>query len=570
MYRLLKIGFFFFFLWHFVTVAKSTDSIKNDFQENPLLFKKTPKDWNKLKIIISKTKYINFESRTVITETEIINQEMKSWVEEIDSKLKIGSYTNFNLNFQELYGDITGFINDLKNPEESKDIYEIMRCKFIDVWDKKFALKKTSFKEYFLNEFFAKSYAQNKINYYLKKDDHNKVESWEKKLKEISVYALPNLKYTQDEIMGIEFIKSKKSDFNKYPKIAVIEITGNSLHTKNVLSVLQNKPISVNERTGIFLEVEPIVQNLKLPLSIFSYSLSIKLDKRDVFLEKNFGIKENQSTNFILYRDESSQSILFKAYLENCIEINYPYLHNEDKNEDITLLDYFLREKIGNIVDCTFQGDADEEISKVFDDITKKEIKIVNISNSIPIGPKSVKSIKCFIKQDGVIIKAVLNEGTKWDKNGFPFSNISFSTILDLFKFLPDLTLYLILLKQEFSDIRSGFIMVGSLSKSLLSIEKNCDKPGSNFNDIYIGAWGERVPIRLEDDMYYALKSGSSVAAPTVTGAIALITYIAPQYSLQKIIKSILSNSYKDDSDYKEEERGQGRLNAKAAFESFL
>ena len=547
-----------------ITVSQA---MEDETKETSQTSRKLPRDWMDLKTIINKTKVIDFDGEDGFQKIQPVTQEIDLWIKKVEEKAMLGFYTNFNPFFYEIASDMKSFNSDLLNPKEVKEACQIMQINFINAWDKKLYLEKKSFQNYFLRSEFAQDYAKAKISYYTSRDEE-KAKKWQEKINKFSFVERSYAYYSPDQIMGIEFLHNIEGGKlkGKGSTIAVVEIEGSPSHTAGVLSTLKTIPHSLGDRMGIVPEASVKLYNLKLPDSSYIISLRVMLDEEDQILSQYFNIKKEGIVNFIINKKKENEATEFQAYFQNGTEIQFPYIPVDEKT-NLTLFEYLLAVKKGTILDCIFNGETDDEVANVFKDIIKNKIKIINFSNSVCVGPNTLSMLKEFVDQGGLVIKAVANLGISWNKEGLYIKNLSPNAISGL-KFLGDLTLYSALLKEEFKTIRQGFLMVGNLSENLAGIHRLSDKPGDSFNNHYIGAWGTDVPVRQnESDMQSVLQTGASVAAPMVTGVVTILNEIYPKFSPLELGKLVRLTGYKGFKDYDKDLIGEGRLDAKAAFE---
>lgn len=562
-----RILFSFFVFVQAIAISQATYLMEDEVKQPSHSSKKPPNDWLELKSIINKTKEINLNTDEAFQNIKLITQEIELWIGKVEEKIKLGFYTNFNSFFHELASDMKGFIPDLLKPEEVKETCGIMQTNFMKVWDSNFSKVKIPFQNYFLNDTFASDYAKAKVAYYGSRDE-TKAKKWQDKLSHLSPYSRPYIYHLPDKIMGIEFLHAIEDGRfrGKDSTIAVIEIEGSPSHTAGVISPLKAIPHSLGDRKGITPEANIKLYNLKLPNSSFMFSLWININEDDEVLSQYFKITKGNTLNFIINKKKEEENPAFMAYFQNGIEIQFPYIQANETTV-LNLFEYLLAVKKGIILDCVYKGEADDEVADVFGNIIKSNIRIVNLSNSISLGPKTLGILKDFVMQGGLIVKAVANLGISWNKEGLSIASLSPHAVSGL-KFLSDLTLYSALLKEDFKSLREGFLMVGNLSKDLKSIHNKCDKPGNSFPDLYIGAWGTDVPVfQNENERQSVLETGASIAAPMVTGTITLLHEIFPRNPPAQLGKVILSTGFKDVEGYQKDSLGEGRLDAKRAFE---
>jgi len=180
----------------------------------------------------------------------------------------------------------------------------------------------------------------------------------------------------------------------------------------------------------------------------------------------------------------------------------------------------------------------------------KDKIKIINMSVGTSWGPKDIKilgkELKNFLKQKGIIVKAAGNSSVNWDyhqKVGLELKgNDHIESKLDTITFIRRL--------KEAPWMRKAFLFVGSLGY-FGNLSPYSDYSTSDFEDRFIYVRGDKIPTLYDyekDNLPYnkdtpILTSGTSSAAPIVTGTIALLQQAFPEFNPSELAEAILDGA---------------------------
>lgn len=220
--------------------------------------------------------------------------------------------------------------------------------------------------------------------------------------------------------------------------------------------------------------------------------------------------------------------------------------------------DTIIERKSDTIIDSRLSAKTDGLLSDQIDRARLLGAPILNASVVLSIGPKTLESLKQYIKGGGVVIKAAGN-------SGIVLSNTLTAKGLDSrnqYQTGVDLGLYRYIAQHP--DIAHGFIMVGNL-KDGTTLTPSSNRAGFLKNR-YIAAWGYNVPSTVGTQDRKAM-TGTSMAAPMVSGALALLLEGFPTCTPQTLAQILLTSALPLKPP---ETFGVGRLDLRTAYDQAL
>jgi hypothetical protein len=209
------------------------------------------------------------------------------------------------------------------------------------------------------------------------------------------------------------------------------------------------------------------------------------------------------------------------------------------------------------LLDSQFTTEIDQRFATIFQKAIKYKLKVINGSISMGWGPRTEIALRAYIEQGGVLIIAAGNGSISLEpKIFYEEGKVSAALEYQSMIMMGGIRRYL-----KDPIIAQGILYVGNLK------DDHNLHPTSNLAGItgkrYIAAYGTQVPSTVGSNTKRTLMTGTSQAAPTVTGAIALLIEAFPACTPQQITGIILDTAQKIDTI---EKTGRGRLNLKKAF----
>jgi subtilisin family serine protease len=239
---------------------------------------------------------------------------------------------------------------------------------------------------------------------------------------------------------------------------------------------------------------------------------------------------------------------------------NILYLHAPPSSGTRLL---FLSEKntaassIKTVVNSEAATENDKKMAALIEKLTAQEIKIINTSMVYSVGQKTLTALKNFARRGGVIIKAAGNAGIAIS----PFLKLDPTKLTQQQQYQTAIDLGLFKAVMADPELRRAYIFVGNMN-SQTTLSPTSNRAGF-LAERFIAAWGTDVPSTIGYRERQKL-SGTSMAAPMVTGALALLVEAFPNCGPQALAQNLLETATPLEPTH---EFGRGRLNLSAAFE---
>ena len=199
--------------------------------------------------------------------------------------------------------------------------------------------------------------------------------------------------------------------------------------------------------------------------------------------------------------------------------------------------------------------EADKELADFFSECIEKKFLVINISRDLLFGPKTEEALYRFVGLGGIIVKAIGNDSFAWNQDGITKNPSEKLKIADY-----DVHLHKIIRNNH--KLRNAFIFVGSLAPDMMSLNAASCLPGNYISDRTLFSCGS---ANISNSPTNVVEShGTSIAAATVTGVLALLKEACPGYSFPEIANALLKTT--DPFAIGSSDNVYGRLNAHAAL----
>lgn len=198
---------------------------------------------------------------------------------------------------------------------------------------------------------------------------------------------------------------------------------------------------------------------------------------------------------------------------------------------------------------------ADKELGSLLNDLTHKNIRLINASFVFSFGLNSLKAFWDFTQKGGVLIKAAGNAGLPLQKDPIAEGTLSNTHRLQVGI---DSGFYSTL--RHNPTLMKHVLIVGNL-KNATTLEPSSNQAG-DFKDRFISAWGTDVASTTTPYTREKM-TGTSMAAPMVTGALSLLMEAFPTCDVPTLSQGLLDSAAPLPFP---EKTGKGRLDLTAAF----
>lgn len=350
-----------------------------------------------------------------------------------------------------------------------------------------------------------------------------------------------------DRLMGVAYLKDKG-------------LSGNGVE----VGVIDAPSASENQTHRDIRD--HIASGSKGPRSVHGTHVTGIVVARAREITDRLGVADRATVTFIPFPEDGNvivtyyQNGRFKTFKALGISRVTGQLVDETKGAP-KALDNFLSQT-RSIAGSYYSPKMDSLMAKRIDEMRKRGIEVINASFSMSLGPKTIQSIKRYHREGGVIVVAAGNDGEALDDRAVVEPG-EIHPVSEYQKGI-DVGLIRVLLLDE--ELRKAFIFVGSLATSITLTDYS--SRAGELPDRYIAAWGggdtpgsgvvstvgEKGRVRL---------SGTSMAAPMVTGSIAMLKEAFPDCSGTKLAQVLLDSATPIGE---KEEIGKGRLNLRAAY----
>lgn len=188
---------------------------------------------------------------------------------------------------------------------------------------------------------------------------------------------------------------------------------------------------------------------------------------------------------------------------------------------------------------------------------------IINYSQNFIASPMILESLERFILAGGLIVMAAGNDPSPPDENGYLIRDGNILPPNEIFSEIG----FKKWLKQN-PQLQKGILFVGGLDISMKQLSQDSTKALATLENRYICAWGDNV-VSTTGTRSFDIMSGTSMAAPTVTGIIAVLKGAFPNIPLQTIGQIVLETANTNYlKDYSTDTYGVGMIDGAAAYMS--
>ncbi|VXB14487.1 conserved hypothetical protein [Flavobacterium sp. 9AF] len=377
--------------------------------------------------------------------------------------------------------------------------------RIIQKWDSIFKNKKESeITKSQLKDFNQYSVAKTYLDYYLdyyknyKKNLQFKIEMFPLS-KDTLKHYFPNEDYTTNQLDSL-FKKYNKSDKDFYDRRKDKDKDFSSL----ILYMLSNYQLN-NKKLEI-------IEDLKNQMdSIINQNLNVE------FLDRNF-INDNPSKLEKGYGNNFLNS--FKKIQDHNTEVSSLIAPNNKIKKGVK--GFHKNIKIMPLITSVSGDEHDKDIAMAIYYAVDNGAKVINMSfgKEFSLEEEWVSEAIKYAEKHNVLIVHCSGNNRK---------------SIDEYLFYPNDVKY-----GEVNEFSSNFITVGSISKR---IDSTMVSPFSNYgkNNVDLFAPGEEIYVAIPDNQY-TYDSGTSLAAPMVSGTAALIWLYYPNLTVQEVKKIILES----------------------------
>ncbi len=173
--------------------------------------------------------------------------------------------------------------------------------------------------------------------------------------------------------------------------------------------------------------------------------------------------------------------------------------------------------------------EADAELAKFFFDCIEKSCFLVNVSRDLLCGSQAEAALHQFACLGGLIVKAIGNDSVTWNSDGI-FKRNSHEPLT-----ISDYDIHLHKMIQSDLELKNAVLFVGALESDMLRVLDSSCMPSECIQSRTLFACGD---VQLCGQRSSA--SGTSIAAATVTGIVALMKEAFPNKSFQEIANALL------------------------------
>lgn len=196
------------------------------------------------------------------------------------------------------------------------------------------------------------------------------------------------------------------------------------------------------------------------------------------------------------------------------------------------------------LIDAVLDEAVDEEYARIFSELLDADIEIINVSDALPLGPKTARVLMGLKEKGRIIVIASGNAGFKYKRDGVCCSDVFRSNEpMDTRNSLVTMKNFaLVKALNDNPELTGLFMFVGALKKNLTTVSNYSNMPGNFLCERFVVAWGNDVPAPTIDTNW-GTTSGTSAAAAYVTSIVALLKEAFPKKTGQELGQALIDNA---------------------------